>query len=177
MPAHPKRRRRSFRKYLRGGVEEVLGLSTLGSKTLVKVDFSDIVTEKTFASSIVAAWSMSNFTPAVQDGPIMVGVAISDYSAAEIEEFVEQTNSWDEGDLVNQEKASRKIKTVGILIPTTSDVEHDKLNGGRLIKTRLNWSLRTGLTIAMWAYNMGDSTLATTNPQVHVAGHVNLWPR
>ncbi len=173
---HP-RRRRKFRAYIRGGIEEVLGLSTLGAKTLTSIEFSDVVTESTWISSIIAAWTLSNLTLAAQDGPIMVGYAHSDYTDAEIEAFVEQTTSWNQGDLVSQEIAKRKIKIVGQLTPGSNVLEQISLNDGKPIRTKCNWLLTTGQSVSMWAYNMGDSALETTNAQVHIGGHANLWPR
>ncbi len=163
---------------MKGTFEEVLGLSTLATKTLVKQDFADDVSESTWCSSIVASWSLGELTPATNDGPILVGIAHDDYVAAEIEDFVEATTSWDVGNLVQQEVAKRKIRIIGTFrVPAGGPTEVVVLNDGKPIRTKCNWMLETGQGLAMWAYNMGDSALATTNPQVHAAGHANLWPR
>jgi len=67
-----------------------------------------VVVESTWISSIKATWALSNFTSVTNVGPIMVGIAHSDYSATEIEEFIENANSWNEGDQVAQEVAKRR---------------------------------------------------------------------
>ncbi len=173
---HP-RKRRKFRRYIRGGIEEDLSLGTLGSKTLISIAGSDVVTEKAWISSVKATWALSDFTFAAGDGPILVGVAHSDYTDAEIEAWVEQTTSWDEGDLVSQEIAKRKIRQVGTFSSGTIGLVGDQiLNNGRPITTKLGWELTTGNNIDFWAYNQGSSPL-TTAANVRVAGHANLWPR
>ncbi len=102
----------------------------------------------------------------------MIGLAHSDYTDAEIEEYIETTDSWDQGNLVQgKEVRKRLIRRIGIF--GSSGV----LNDGKPIHTRLNWLLRTGQTISLWAYNRGASALATTDPQVVAEGHANLWGR
>ncbi len=154
----------------------MLGLSTLAAKTLTSINFSDASAERVLISSIVGAWSMGDFPPASTDGPIMVGLAKGDYSSAEIEEFVEQTTSWNRGDEISQEVGRRKVKIVGVLRSTSASEVQSVLNDGKPIKTKLNWTMLDGTFIKMWAYNMGDSAL-TGNAQIHLGGHANLWPQ
>ncbi len=164
-------------KYLRGIVDEDLSLSTLGAKTLVKTNFDNTPQEELFVSSIQAAWSIAEFTGANNDGPIMVGIAHSDYTVAEIEEYIENAASWSVGDKIAQEQAKRLVRIVGIFRRESSAVAGAVLNDGKLIKTKLNWQLITGQTLAIWAYNLGSSALATTDPQLFCEGHANLWQR
>ncbi len=164
-------------RYIRGDMDEQLGLSTLGAKVAIKGNFDQVVNGRTLVSSVVAAWSMTSFTKSTGDGPILVGIAHGDYSAAEIEEFLEATGSWDEGDLVQQEIAKRKIRRIGIFENPADEAASVSLNNGTKIKTKLNWILNDGATLSLWAYNTGTSPLATTNPTVQALGHANLWPR
>jgi len=174
----PKRRGRKFRRYLRGKVEKTLDLGTLASKTLVSVNLDGSVEERTWISSVKATWSLSDFTNAIGDGPIAVGIAHSDYTDTEIEQWLETTNSWKEGDLVNQEIAKRKIRLVGTFKSSVADSQGIAvLNDGKPITTKLNFILNTGQTVSIWAYNQGDSALATTDPDMSVIGQANLWPR
>jgi len=144
---------------------------------MTSTDFDETVIERTLVSSIVAAYSLSGMTPAFDDGPIEIGVAHSDYTTAEIKEFVDNAGSWNEGNLVQQEVAKRRIKRIGIFpVPDNAD-DAVVLNDGEPIKTKLNWMLMTGQTLKVWAFNLGDSSLATTNPQILTSGHVNLWPQ
>ncbi len=173
------RRRRSMGRYLRGNVDESIPLGTLASRTLVLTAFDETVVERTFISSVVATWRLADMTQGAGIGPIMVGLAHSDYSAAEIEEWIETTGSWNEGDLVQtREVARRLIKTVGVFGDADVDgVGIAHLRNGNPITTKLKWILTTGDTVDAWAYNLGGNPLATTTPTVFLQGHANLWPR
>ena len=175
MGKNPKRKRR-FRKYLRGSINHTLALSTLAAKTLITSLVGDVVTEKAWCSSVKLAWQVAEWTPAVGDGPIMVGVAHSDYSTAELEAWIENTSSWEEGDQVQQEIAKRKIRRVGTFTTLGDVAAQMTLNDGKPIRTKCGWMLTTGQTIRVWAYNMGTSAFSVTDPQVQCEGHANLWP-
>ncbi len=177
MAKRPKRRR-SMGKYLRGNVDEELTIAGLATRTLTAVAFDETVTERTFVSSMVASWSMDEWTPTANAGPIMVGVAHSDYSAAEVEEWIENTGSWSEGDVVqSREVAKRLIRRVGIFRDRGVVLENIVLGDGKPIRTKLGWILNAGQTLDVWAYNLGGASVATTIPSIHVEGHANLWPR
>ncbi len=151
--------------------------STLAPSTGNTEAFDETVNERTLVSSVVATYSMNNFTPVASAGPVLVLLAHSDYSSAEIEEFIENTGSWDEGDLVNQEIASRKIRKIGVF-ETIGDVTDEVvLNDGKPVKTKLNWILNQGQTLQMMGYNLGTAAFTTTAPVVRADGHANLWPR
>ncbi len=86
------------------------------------------------------------------DGPIIVGVAHSDYTATEIEQALEATGAWDEGDLVSLEHSKRLVRRIGSLseqIPT--------INDGNPVKIRLNWRIATGDGIQFWALNQAQA--------------------
>ncbi len=177
MSKHPTKGR--FRRYLRGRVDESVNLGTLAAKTLVSAAFDETVNERTLISSVHAIWTMREYTPAAGDGPILVGLAHSDYTDAEIEEVIENAGSWNEGDKVSQEMAKRLVRQVGVF-----DADSGKtaagiytLNDGMPVKTKLNWILLQAQTLDLWSYNMGTSPLATTAPIVAIEGHANLWPQ
>jgi len=167
------------RRFLKGNVDEELNLGTLAAKALVGAVFDETVNERTRVSSIVATYTMQEFTPATGDGPILCGIAHSDYSDAEIEEVIENTGSWNEGDLVQQEVAKRMVRQIGVFggPGEVSSALAMTLNDGDPISTKLNWILLQGQTLKVWAYNLGTSALATTVPILRVQGHCNLWPQ
>jgi len=169
------RRRRSMGRYLRGRIDENLALGTLAPVTLISVIFDETVIEKSLISSIVATWSMRNFTESGNDGPILVGVAHSDYTDGEIEAVIESTGSWNVGNKIEQEIAKRLVRIVGTFESSNQALGAAVLNDGKPIKTKLNWSLVTGQSLRLWAYNLGGSALDTTDPTVHVEGHANLF--
>ncbi len=175
MAGRPKRRRMG--RYIRGDMDEQLALSTLAAKTAVKGNFDQVVNGRTFVSSVVATWALSEFTKSTGDGPILVGIAHGDYSAAEIEAWIENSGSWDEGDLVQQEVGKRKIRRVGIFHTPDDEAQAVVLNDGKPIRTKCGWILNDGATLSHWAYNLGTSALATTSPTLNTQGHANLWPR
>ncbi len=170
-------RGRKFRKYLRGSVDESLALTTLAAKTVAEQVFGDTVNERTFVSSVVLRWSLTAFTKSTGDGPIMCGISHSDYSAAEIEAWIENADSWDEGNLVQQEIAKRKIRMVGVFENPIDEADSVVLNYGKSIRTKCGWILNQGQSLNLWGYNMGTSPLATTAPVLQAFGHANLWPR
>ncbi len=173
---HPKRRRRMGR-YIRGSVDEQLNLGTLAGQTLVSQIFDETVNERTLVTSIVANYTLRLVTPINDLGPVMVGVAHSDYTDAEIEAVIEASGSWDEGDLVQQEISKRKVRRIGIFEQPENATQAVVLNDGRMIRTKLNWILLQGQSLRLWAYNMGQAMFATTAPDLNAAGHVNLFPK
>ncbi len=174
-----KKGRRKMGRYIRGNVDEELSLGTLAGRTLVSQIFDDSVNERTLITSIVATWTLSDMTDGADIGPILVGVAHSDYTATEMEEFIENTGSWDEGNLVSREVANRKVRMVGQFgTPGGASSSGTMVLGdGKPIKTKLNWILNQGQTLDFWAYNLGDNALATTVPILQVEGHANLFPK
>lgn len=168
--------RRRMGTYIRGNVDVRMALGTLAGDAAVVQGFNDSVEERSLVSSLVATYSLEAMTPGEGIGPIMVCVAHSDYSAAEIEQWIENSASWKEGDLVQQEIANRKIRRIGQFDDVSAD-SISVLNDGKMIKTKLNWILTTGQTLDLVAYNLGDAALATTDPSLNVQGHINLWPR
>ncbi len=169
--------RKPFRRFLKGVADERTLLTTLAARTLFGAVFDDAVTERTYASSIVATYTMDNWTPIVEAGPIMVGVAHSDYTDAEVEAVIENLGSWEEGSLVEQEIAKRKVRVIGIFDTPEGIEDTIPLNEGRPIKTKLGWILLGGQTLRLWGYNLGQAAVATTVPNVYCQGYVNLWPQ
>ncbi len=169
---------RRMGRYIRGTVNESIAGGTLAAKTLLSADFDEAVNERTLVSSIVARYVLSNFTIGAGIGPILVGIAHSDYTDTELESWIESTGTWDEGNLQQQEVASRKIRRIGVFSPNTAVVgDVTVLKDGVAIKTKLNWILLQGQTLNLWIYNLGTAAFATTDPVIQAEGHVNLWPR
>jgi len=170
------RRRRRFRKYLRGNIDENEGLGALATHDVLSFSAPDVVTEKAWLSSVKAVWSLKDLTSAQSDGPVVVGVAHSDYTATEIEAWIENAGAWDAGNMVAQEVSRRKIRIVGSFTQGVSGItETFVLNDGRAITTKCGWMLTTGDTVQFWAFNTGSGNLITGS-FVSITGHANLWP-
>ncbi len=177
----PKRKYRG--KYIRGAISDDMDLGTLAGNTGVLSNLAPAgVDRATKVSSIEATYSLSSWTPATNTGPILVLLAHSDYSLTEVEEFIEASESWNESDLVAQEVANRKIRRIGVFdVPPDSAITDIITlvgrNGSRVIKTKLNWLLQEGQQVNVIAYNTGPTAVGTTDPDLHTAGHANLWPQ
>ncbi len=171
------RRRRAMGTYIRGNITLDLTLGTLAARTAVLSAFQDTVVNRTFISSIVATITLSNATGVDNVGPILFGYAHSDYTGAEIEEYIELVTSWDAGDKVSQEIGSRLVRRVGTIETPALSTDSRVFNDGRPIKTKLNWMIQPGQTIDFWVYNLGTAAFTTTDPNVNIQGHANLWPR
>ncbi len=184
MARRPKRQfrrrggRRKMGRYIKGVCDEELDIGTLAARTLVSVLFDQTVEEKAYCSSVKATYSIDDYTPASGDGPLRIGLAHSDYTDVEIEEWIESTTSWKEGDLVQSREVGRRfIRDVGVFQTPSGASSNFVLNDGKPITTKCGWMLVTGQTMRLWAYNQGASAFATTDPNLHMAGHANLWPR
>ncbi len=164
-------------RYIKGGVDESVSLTTLAARTLVSGIFDDSVSERTLITSLVGRWAMTQYTFGTNIGPVMVGLAHSDYTDAEIQEVIDNSRSWEEQDLIGQEVGKRKVKIVGIFQGFDSPTADMVLKDGMPIKTKLNWILNSGQTLRVWAYNLGTVAIGTTVPIVHCEGHANLWPK
>ncbi len=121
---------------------------TLSADDVTVTVIGNVMTEARRVLSIMVSIAMEGL--ANTDGPIEVGVAHSDYTAAEIEEALEAGGAWDEGDLVAQEQAKRMVRRIGVLTE-----QETALNEGQPIKVRLNWLVATGDTLQFWLWNRG----------------------
>lgn len=161
--------------YIKGAIDESSNLGTLASGVLKGDNFDESVTEKTLVSSIVGVWAIDQLSLA--QGPLLVGIAHSDYTDVEIQEVLDATNSWTKSDKVAQEVAKRLVRIIGVFQGDGATVADYSLNDGKPIKTKLNWMLETGQTLKMWTQNRSDSALSVTVPIVRLSGHANLWSR
>ncbi len=156
-------------RYLRGNVDEQTALGTLSAAALLRDLFDETVDERCLLSSIVATYSFGE--GAGNQGPIRVGLAHSDYTAAEISEYIDNTGSWSEGNKISQEISKRLVREIGVF---TGETPEGSLNDGKPIKTRLNWILGEDQGLQSWYINE-DTSVLTTGLIMHIDGHVNLW--
>ncbi len=169
-------KKRPYKRYLKGSVNMSQNFSALGAKDLASQQVADTVQERAWVSSIKAVYSLSEFTPGNDIGPITVGIAHSDYTDAEIEQWVENAGSWTEGNKVEQEISRRKIRLIGVFETPDDAADSVSLNTGKPLTTKLGWILNAGQTCTIWVYNQGSAAVATIVPQMNCDGHVNIWP-
>ncbi len=163
--------------YIKGNIDLEANLGTLAGTTLQAVPTTDQVSERTRLTSIDCSYSLSDFTPTADVGPVIVGVAHGDYSQAEIEEWVELATGWDVADLVSREISSRLIRRIGVFETVGDANDVFVLNDGKPIKTRLNWPLESGQGLDFWVYNSGSAAFVTTTPDIGIKGHANLFTK
>ncbi len=176
--ANKSARNRKMAGYIRGNIEEDFSLGTLAANTAAVQINADAVNGRTYLSSIVATWSLAGFTPNDNTGPLECGIAHSDYTLAEITEWIVLNTGWDAGNKVSREIASRQIRRVGQFDVISGGAGAvTVLNDGKPIRTKLGWVLEQEQTVDYWVFNHGSAALATTDPNVHILGHANLWSR
>ncbi len=171
------RKRRAMGRYVKGNLDMDIALGTLASKTAI-LDLTDTVIDRTLVSSVVATYTLSGVSIGADIGPVEVGVAHGDYTLAEVEAYLELATSWNEIDMIDKEIQSRKIRRIGVFdSPQGGAGGAYTLNDGKAIKTKLNWILTNGQGLNFWCYNLGTAAFSTTDPNVNIRGHANLWPR
>lgn len=93
----------------------------------------------------------------VGEGPVSIYVCHSDYSLAEIEEYIEGTTQFSPLDLVGREIARRKIRLVTTIAQTAVNIE---VNEGRPYRVPIRWMCHGGTTgIVLCAYNTDTTQL------------------
>ncbi len=159
------RKGRSGYRYL--PVDEILTVGNLTTKDVIANDYSATVDADTYMMSAKLMWGLEGAT--VGDGPMVVGLAHNSYTAAQIEEAIEASASWDQGDKIANEHRRRLIRTVGIFPLVAAD---EVLNDGRPIRTKLGFVCQIGTTLKTWAYNPSTGTIAT-GIVINATGGVN----
>ncbi len=160
-----KRRSRIRRKklvYLQ--VNTSLSTGALAALDVVQSDFPQNLDESFKVVYVKLFWTTSNMTPG--EGPIMCGIAHSDYTATEVEECLEASTSWDRGNRIGNEHAARMVRRA-VAFPLTSADE--TTNDGKAIYQKLYWPIATGETLALWIRNTGPNTL-TSGGDIRVDG-------
>ncbi len=142
-------------------------LGALATDTLVSEGGGTATDQEAIVTSIEVTVARNNGTQG--EGPILVGVAHSDYTDAEIEQCVEALGAWTSADKIAEEQSKRLVRMLG----TFAGDATEKLWDGRKRKFKLNWRIADGQAINFWAYN-SDSAVLTTGSAVNVDGYANL---
>jgi len=132
-------------------------LATLASETgLLGTITSDLASEGYWCVSLDLNISWDN--AAVGDGAIDIYLANSDWTLAEVEEFIEITTGFQRGDKKGQEIQSRgrSIRKVGSLTP-----EVNNLNDGKATRIKFKQYIAEGDTLNFCFYNNAPAALTT----------------
>ncbi len=148
-------------KHGKGGVrpakiDHSIAVGALVVTDVVATAHTGVVDKPEFLLSCDIQASAREFTAG--EGPILFGIAHSDYSAAEIEEYLENEASWATSDLIARERAGRKIRTIGTFSLLAAE---EVLNDGKAVRIKCRWMLADGQGIQTWVWNQGPATLTT----------------
>ncbi len=157
---------------MRGDVDIAHSLGALASLDLDLIGTAEQVENRSILLSLRATYTLRGITAG--QTPIVYGISHHAYSAAQVEAWYENTGSWTEGDLANQEIANRKCRIIGVF--NDDSVSTDQvLNDGKPITTKLNWVVSEGQGLNFWAYNESGAVLLT-GAVVQVQGGVLIRP-
>ncbi len=151
-------------------IDGQVAIGALATKDMTSTPLAQVLDNEMWALSIDITASISDVT--ANEGPIVIGVAHSDYTAAEIEEWLEGVSSWITADKIRQEQSRRKIRQIGVFDCTETA---ERLNDGRVLRVKLGFKLEDGTTLQFWAYNDGAAVM-TTGALVSIKGKAFLRP-
>lgn len=159
-------KKKSFQNFRKVPSNVSIALGTPASKDVVSGVFTNGSDSDYLLMSVHGMWTVRNITAG--EGPVAFGLAHPDYSDAEIEECVEALNSIDQNDKIAAEHSRRLVRMIGM-----ANHEQPTINGGRPVKTKLNWRIATGGQVRLWYYSL-DSGLLTTGSELSFLGHLNI---
>ncbi len=166
MAKHGRRRRRFNLRKVRSTANVACG--ALAAQDVTSGNLTATSANPYRVMSLDLSWSLVDLGATSDDGQEF-GVAHSDYSAAEIEECLEQEGSIDVGNKVEQEQANRLVRTIGQMTGAPGTGAGLSFNDGRRVKTKLNWAIGIGDRVVIWIRN-GSGTIWTTGAQVITNG-------
>ncbi len=155
-------------------LNSTLELGTLAANDAIAIALVATSDSEYRMRSVKLTWLYSNIPNL--DGGVMVGLAAPGLTAAQIEEYLEATNSIDRLNILANEQAGRKVRVIGSFGSgpgNTSSADEEYLNGGRPITTKLNWFVPIGGQVTMWAYNQSTGNL-TDLGEIVALGSTNI---
>ncbi len=157
-------------------VESSLAVGALAASDVTSSPLTATSANKYRVTSVKASYMIADL-PAVADGGFQFGIAHGDYTAAEIEECIEATGAIDIGNKVEQERANRLVREIGTISPEGTQAVGSEMsyNEGRPVKTKLNWEIGIGKTLALYVRN-GSSTVYTTGALLKAKGELWVTP-
>ncbi len=136
-----------------------------------ELSITNAVTDPLRIISANLTYKISDLGAAIDDG-FEIGLAHGDYSATEIEECLEAQASIDRNDKIALEQANRLVRSIGQMEGDAVAGGGLTLNSGMPVKTKLNWYIGSGQTLALWVRN-GSGVVWTTGANAIVQG--DIW--
>ncbi len=161
--------RRRSRRFAAVRVNETLLVGSLASLDLIS---STMITmgNEAYLISADLTWSWNGITSGAE-GPLYVGLAHGDYSATEIEEWIEAVTSADPNDKIAQERSRRLCRAAGVIAATAALA--GVMDDGRVVRTKMKFKVQDAGTLQAWAYNLGAGGI-TTGSALQIFGQVYL---
>ncbi len=154
----------------------------IAAKDLVAALISETADDNFIMTSLEATYTLTIEQAAEPNSieAISFGIAKDDYSAAEVETWVENSTGFKRADLISQEISKRMVKNIATFAPRAVNAGQQivvQVNDGMPIKTRLNWRILSGHTLLVWIYNGGDvAIVATSGQNLRVMGQMRgFW--
>ncbi len=166
-----KHRKRRGRPLFVPRIKASAAAGALAAADMTSTAFGSALDQEVYALSMDVVLTTHGFTAG--EGPIIVGVAHGDYSAAEIEEWLEEASSWIKSNKIGQERARRKCR---IIAASHEPALNENFNDGKPIRVKLGFVLEDGQQLQLWVYNDSDATL-TTGGIVELTGPAYLRPQ
>ncbi len=163
-------RRRSF-NLRRVRVASGFGIVAVASLDVQSTGITSVGTDPYRIMSVDLTYKITDLGSASDDGQEF-GLSHSDYTSAEIEECLESQSSIDLGDKIAQEQSNRLVRSIGTMTGDGLSGGDKNFNGGRPMKTKLNWQMSTGDNLHLWVRN-GSGVIWTTGAAIVVQG--NMW--
>ncbi len=138
---------------------------------VVAGSITDAVTSPLRIVSARLTYNMSD-VPQVSDDGHEFGLAHGDYTAAEVKECLDASGGINKNDKIAMERTNRLVRTIGTMAGQQSVDGGRSYNQGEPEKTKLNWYVGVGETLAIWIRNSSDTTWASGS-NLNVLG--TLW--
>ncbi len=157
------RKRRSNRGVRRARVAAKVNPGALAPGDVIKNVIITPAADTYRLLSVKLSYAWTDIQAVIDDG-LEFGFAMSDYSSAEVEECLEAQSSIDLGDLIAREQAARFVRSVGRI----GGLQFGQVagggvqfNGGRPLKTKLNWKMSIAQTLHLWIRNSSGIVWST----------------
>ncbi len=146
-----------------------LSLGTLADNTVLGANLVANLVQDIYIMSVKGSFSMKAHTSA--EGPIAIGLANSDYTPAEVLEYLDVSLTGPNEKIAN-EQAAREIRKVGIFNGLSSD---ESLFDGRERKIKIMKRVSVGNTWNIYACNRSGAALTTGSIIVFTGTIFGKW--
>lgn len=156
MPSNRRSRRRSDPKFRARGNSASVTVGALAAGSVATGPTDSFERHGYFISADLTVAKRSG---TAGEGPLHVYLAHSDYTAAEIQEFIDNADGFGEtDDLIAKEKSRRLIRYVGAFPGVDPD---EVLNDGRPVRIRGRFRVGAGDAVNLAVYNTAGAQLTT----------------